>query len=114
MALYSFMVAIRPDSQFTLQDEAGEATSHLNGIFYRTLRMMKHGLRPIWVFDGKPPTLKGEELAKRRKAKKEAKEKMEEAVEVGDAVEIAKAVKRTVKVTPQHNEEARKLLRLMG
>ncbi len=24
MALYSFMVAIRPDSQFTLQDDSGE------------------------------------------------------------------------------------------
>jgi 5'-3' exonuclease len=43
MALYSFMVAIRPDANFTLADESGEATSHLNGIFYRTIRMMKHG-----------------------------------------------------------------------
>lgn len=83
-------------------------------MFYRTMRMMKHGLRPIWVFDGKPPTLKGGELAKRRKAKKEAKEKLEEAAEVGDEVEVAKAVKGTVHVTPKHNEEAKRLLRLMG
>ena len=75
---------------------------------------MKHGLKPIWVFDGKPPVLKGGELAKRRKAKKEAKEKMDEAVEVGDAVAVAQAVKSTVHVTPKHNEECRRLLRLMG
>lgn len=81
MALYSFMVAIRPDANFTLADESGEATSHLNGIFYRTIRMMKHGLKPIWVFDGKPPTMKGGELAKRKKAKKAATEKLEEAAE---------------------------------
>jgi hypothetical protein len=72
---------------------SSKATSHLNGMFYRTMRMMKHGIRPVWVFDGKPPVLKGGELAKRRKAKKEAKEKLEEAAEVGDQVEVAKAVK---------------------
>ncbi len=76
--------------------------------------MIKHGLRPIWVFDGKPPVLKGGELAKRKKAKKAAKEKLEEAAEVGDQVEVAKAVKGTVHVTPKHNEEAKRLLRLMG
>lgn len=76
--------------------------------------MMKHGLKPIWVFDGKPPVLKSGELAKRKKAKKAAKEKLEEAAEVGDQVEVAKAVKGTVHVTPKHNEEAKKLLRMMG
>lgn len=35
MALYSFMVAIRPDANFTLADESGEATSHLNGAHAR-------------------------------------------------------------------------------
>jgi flap endonuclease-1 len=76
--------------------------------------MMKHGLRPIWVFDGKPPVLKGGELAKRKKAKKAALDKLEEAAEVGDEVEVAKAVKGTVHVTKKHNEEAKRLLRLMG
>lgn len=33
---------------------------------------------------------------------------------VGDQVEMAKAVKATVRVLPKHNEEAKKLLRLMG
>lgn len=85
MMLFSFVSHQTPFAQ--------KATSHLNGMFYRTMRMMKHGLRPIWVFDGKPPVLKGGELAKRRKAKKEAKEKLEEAAEVGDEVEIAKVNK---------------------
>jgi len=39
--------------------------------------MLEAGLKPIWVFDGKPPTLKNGELAKRKKLKEEAKEKQE-------------------------------------
>jgi flap endonuclease-1 len=31
--------------------------------------MLKNGLKPIWVFDGKPPQMKGGELEKRKKIK---------------------------------------------
>ena len=34
MALYSFMVAIRPDSQFTLQDESGEGKKRFSFFFF--------------------------------------------------------------------------------
>ena len=33
--------------------------SHLMGFFFRTLRMVDHGIKPMYVFDGKPPELKG-------------------------------------------------------
>lgn len=39
--------------------------------------MLEHGLKPAWIFDGKPPTLKSGELARRKKMKEEAKEKAE-------------------------------------
>jgi hypothetical protein len=29
------------------------------GFFFRTLRMVDHGIKPMYVFDGKPPDLKG-------------------------------------------------------
>jgi len=32
--------------------------SHLMGFFYRTIRMVEHGIKPMYVFDGKPPDLK--------------------------------------------------------
>lgn len=41
-----------------LMNEQGEVTSHLMGTFYRTLRMVDHGIKPAYVFDGKPPDLK--------------------------------------------------------
>ena len=28
------------------------------GFFYRTLRMVDNGMKPMYVFDGKPPDLK--------------------------------------------------------
>ena len=32
--------------------------SHLMGFFYRTIRMVENGIKPAYVFDGKPPELK--------------------------------------------------------
>lgn len=31
-------------------------------MFYRTIRMIENGIKPVYVFDGKPPTLKSEEV----------------------------------------------------
>lgn len=70
--------------------------------------------RPLYVFDGKPPTLKSGELAKRTARKFEAKEAAEEAKEVGTAEDIEKFSRRTVRVTREHNEECKRLLKLMG
>lgn len=36
--------------------------SHLIGFFYRTIRMVESGIKPVYVFDGKPPTLKSGEV----------------------------------------------------
>jgi len=114
MFLYSFLVAIRPDSFYNLTDANGEVTSHLQGLFYRTLRLLEAGVKPVYVFDGKPPVLKGGELAKRAARKATAKQELEQAKEVGDSEAIAKLVKRTISVTPKQNAECKRMLRLMG
>ena len=36
----------------------GSRDSHLMGFFYRTIRMIENGIKPAYVFDGKPPELK--------------------------------------------------------
>ncbi|KAK6498586.1 Elongation of fatty acids protein 2 [Arthrobotrys musiformis] len=113
MSIYSFLIAVRSEGQ-VLTSETGETTSHLMGMFYRTLRMVDNGIKPLYVFDGKPPTLKSGELAKRTARKFEAQEAHEEAKEVGTAEEIEKFSRRTVRVTREHNEECKRLLKLMG
>lgn len=32
--------------------------SHLQGLFYRTLHLLENGIKPVFVFDGRPPDLK--------------------------------------------------------
>lgn len=73
--------------------------SHLNGMFYRTIRMMENGIKPVFVFDGKPPELKSEELEKRTERRMEAEKQLGDAKEQGDAVAMDKFERRLVKVT---------------
>lgn len=113
MSIYSFLIAVRSDGQ-QLMSDAGETTSHLMGMFYRTLRIVDNGIKPVYVFDGAPPKLKSGELAKRFARKNEANEQHEEAKETGTAEEVEKFSRRTVRVTREHNEECRRLLTLMG
>ncbi|KAK3346799.1 PIN domain-like protein [Lasiosphaeria hispida] len=114
MSIYSFLIAVRSSDGQQLTNESGDTTSHLMGMFYRTLRMVENGIKPLYVFDGAPPKLKSGELAKRFQRKQEAKEGLEEAKETGTAEEIEKFSRRTVRVTREHNAECQKLLTLMG
>ncbi len=113
MSIYSFLIAVRSDGQ-QLTNESGETTSHLMGMFYRTLRMVDNGIKPLYVFDGAPPRLKSGELARRYMRKQEAHEGLEEAKETGTAEEVEKFSRRTVRVTKEHNLDCQKLLKLMG
>ena len=53
-------------------------------------------------------------MAKRGAKRTEAEKASEEAREIGTTEEVDKFSRRTVKVTKQHNEECKRLLRLMG
>merc|ERR1719469_368695 len=80
----------------------------------RTIKLMESGIKPVYVFDGKPPELKLGELAERRRKREEANVALTAAKEAGDTEQILKSSKLTVKVTREQNEDAKKLLRLMG
>ena len=82
MSLYQFLIAVRTQGaagapagvSTALTNENGEDTSHIQGIFNRTIKMLGNGVKPIYVFDGKPPEFKSHELEKRTKARKEAQQ----------------------------------------
>ena len=65
MAIYQFLIAVRSMGQggnqaaAMLTNEAGDVTSHIQGMFSRTIKMMTAGCKPVYVFDGKPPSMKG-------------------------------------------------------
>ena len=79
MSIYQFLIAVRQKDGELLTNDAGETTryvsfcailcwesicvltfklSHLMCFFYRTIRMVENGIKPAYVFDGKPPELK--------------------------------------------------------
>ncbi|KAF9220876.1 PIN domain-like protein [Gyrodon lividus] len=114
MSIYQFLIAVRQKDGEMLTNDAGETTSHLMGFFYRTIRIVENGIKPAYVFDGRPPELKSGVLSKRLERREEAKADGEEAKETGTAEDLERFTRRTVKVTREHNEECQKLLRLMG
>ncbi|KAG6531809.1 hypothetical protein ZIOFF_005635 [Zingiber officinale] len=77
-------------------------------------------IKPVYVFDGQPPELKKQGLAKRQvftdlySKREDATKDLNTTVETGDLQGIEKYSKRTIKVTKQHNEDCKRLLRLMG
>jgi len=54
------------------------------------------------------------QLKKRSERRAEAEKNLEGQKEVGDAEAVEKFARRTVRVTSEHNNECKKLLRLMG
>eukprot|EP00439_Symbiodinium_sp_Y106_P087451 s397_g55.t1 len=125
MCLYQFLIMIRENRSGTynnLTNEEGQdrsrssccVTSHIIGMLTRTIRLMESGIKPVYVFDGKPPEMKlldirlrGHELEQRRAKRQEAQANLQAAMEAGDSEQILKSTKATVK-------ETKKLLRLMG
>ena len=111
--LYQYLTIIRDRmTGEPLKDNSGRVTSHLSGLLYRTSSLIETGIKPVFVFDGKPPDFKKKTIEKREEAKKEAKEKWKEALEKGEeAITYAQA---TAKLTNDMVEDAKKLLDAMG
>ncbi|AEC50925.1 flap endonuclease-1 [Pyrococcus sp. NA2] len=113
-AIYQFLSTIRQRDGTPLMDSKGRMTSHLSGLFYRTINLMEAGIKPVYVFDGKPPEFKKKELEKRREAREEAEVKWREALARGDIEEARKYAQRATKVNEMLIEDAKQLLQLMG
>lgn len=96
-----------------LRNSKGQITSHLSGIFYRSANILQAGIKPVWVFDGKPPEFKAV-LEARRQAKEEAQRRLEEARIRGDKEEIRIAAQQTAELTDEMLEQAKRLLEPMG
>lgn len=114
MSIYQFLIVVGRSGTEMLTNEAGETTSHLVGMFSRTIRLLEAGIKPVYVFDGKPPDLKKQELAKRYSRREDATDDLAKATESGNKEDIEKFSKRTVKVTSQHNDDCKKTSQTNG
>src|SRR5512136_2468961 len=82
--LYQFLSMIRQPDGTPLMDREGRVTSHLSGLFYRSAALLELGIKPVYVFDGKPPELKKKTIAERRAVKEQAEREWKEALDKGD------------------------------
>lgn len=113
-ALYQFLTVIRGEDGQPLMDRRGRVTSHLSGLFYRTCNFLEKGIKPVYVFDGKPPQLKREEVLRRVAAKEKAERLKELAQEAHDLQAVRKYAAMAVRLTDTMVSEAKLLLDAMG
>lgn len=112
--IYQFLAIIRQRDGTPLKDYEGNVTSHLSGLFYRTINFLEHNIKPIYVFDGKPSELKSETIKERKKIKEEARKKMIEAQDKEEFQEAKKYAQLTSHLNSDMIEESKKLINCFG
>jgi flap endonuclease-1 len=113
-AIYQFLSIIRGPEGLPLTDSKGRITSHISGLFYRNVNFLSLGIKPVYVFDGKPPSLKSAEIERRRQIKKDATIKLEKALSEGKYEEAKKYAQQTSSMRDEMVEDSKRLLTLFG
>ncbi len=113
-SLYQFLASIRQPDGTPLKDFNGNITSHLSGIFYRTINLMENGITPVYVFDGKPPEFKLRELKKRTEKKEEYALLAEKARDREEEDLVKRYMQAVLRLTKNQVEETKELLDAMG
>jgi flap endonuclease-1 len=111
--LYQFLSIIRQMDGTPLVDDRGEVTSHLSGIIYRLTNLIEQGVKPVFVFDGKPPSLKAETIQARREIR-EAARQMYEAAKASGSADAYKYAQASTSINAQIIKDAKELLGYMG
>jgi flap endonuclease-1 len=113
-AIYQFLASIRGPDGMQLTDSEGRITSHLSGLLYRNINFLSLGIKPVWVFDGKPPSLKTAEIERRRQIKKDATVKYEKAIAAGEMEDARKYAQQTTSMKDGMVKESKQLLGQFG
>ncbi len=113
-ALYQFLSIIRLRDGTPLKDRDGRVTSHLSGLFYRTINLLEHGMKPVYIFDGKPPRLKEGTLKEREAVKIRFTKEWQDAVQKGDVATAFKKSVMTSRLGSGMVTESRHLLDILG
>ena len=112
--LHQFLSIIRQRDGSPLVDSSGRTTSHLSGLLYRTASLVEAGIKPLFVFDGKPPDLKSQTLDRRKEVREASREKWENAKAIGDLESAYKYAQASSKVNQDIIEDSKYLLDVMG
>jgi flap endonuclease-1 len=112
--LYQFLAIIRGIDGGHLKDSRGQTTSHISGLFYRNINLMELGMKLVYVFDGRPPELKMDEVRRRSEQRREAKDQYLRALQAGDMVQARKYAEASTVLRRDMVSDAKELLDVMG
>ncbi len=112
--LYQFLAIIRGMDGGHLKDSQGRVTSHISGLFYRNVNLLELGMKLVYVFDGRPPELKMEEIRRRSEQRREAKDQYLRALQSGDMVQARKYAEASTVLRRDMVAYAKELLGAMG
>jgi flap endonuclease-1 len=112
--LYQFLAIIRGMDGGHLKDSQGRVTSHISGLFYRNVNLLELGMKLVYVFDGKPPELKMEEIRRRSEQRREAKDQYLRALQAGDMAQARKFAEASTVLRRDMVADAKQLLDAMG
>jgi len=113
-AIYQFLASIRGPDGLQLSDSEGRITSHLSGLLYRNINFLSLGIKPVYVFDGKPPSLKTAEIERRKQIKKDATVKYEKAIAAGNMEDARKFAQQTTSMKDGMVKESKQILTYFG
>ena len=113
-AIYQFLAIIRGPDGLNLTDSKGKVTSHLTGLLYRNINFLSLGIKPVYVFDGKPPSLKSAEIENRKEIKREATIRYEKAISQGNMDDARKFAQQTTSMRDGMVDDSKHLLSLFG
>ncbi|WP_292517113.1 flap endonuclease-1 [Methanoculleus sp.] len=113
-ALYQFLSIIRQPDGTPLMNGAGRITSHLSGILFRTVNFLEKGIRPVFVFDGKPPEFKQATIEERRLVRTRADEAWKTALREGDMEEAYKQASASSRIDSHIIASSHELLDRLG
>jgi flap endonuclease-1 len=113
-AVYQFLATIRQRDGQLFSDPQGRVTSHLMGVFYRTTALLREGVLPVWVFDGRPPERKAGTIRRRIASKERAEEEWKQALAEGDLETARRKAAQTSRLTRPMVDELLQLLQALG
>ena len=111
---YQFLSTIRQQDGMPLMDSNGNVTSHLSGLFYRTIELLDNGVKPIYVFDGIPSILKERTIQARIKRRDDAYKAWKSAVDEGRIEEAKGFAQASTRITKDIIASGKELLDAMG
>lgn len=113
--LYQFLALIRMRDGRPFTDSRGNVTSHILGLLMRTTRLMSnYHIRPVFIFDGKPPDLKMNTLKTRREYRDKARREWEDAIKRQDYSAAWKKAVRMDSLNKPMQDDAKTVLTLLG